>query len=73
MSSIPDLLPEILRQSVRPSPHSYVILLSHIGYLWCVAVSYRKRFFYECLTFATATLISIVYHMCDDKIICIGT
>lgn len=67
-----DLLPDILRQTSRPSPHSYVILLSHIGYLWCVLVSWKMQFFYECLTFAIATLISFLYHLCDDKIICIG-
>lgn len=61
-----------LGQDEKPDWHSYIILLSHLGYLFCTWVSYTQGLSILSLNFAFATCISILYHLCDESIVCAG-
>jgi len=62
-----------LEQLQRPSGHSLAIFVSHIGYLLSIAVAFKRNLILEGFTFVFATTISLLYHLCDEKIACIGT
>lgn len=61
-----------LRQPEKPDWHSLIILLSHLGYVVCAYISFQFGLSLESVTFSIATTISLLYHLCDEEIICIG-
>lgn len=64
------LLPFNPHQFVRPSGHSYVILLSHVSFLLCITAAVRKRLLMESVSLLFSGVISICYHVCDENFGC---
>jgi hypothetical protein len=59
-----------LFQLSRPSPHSYVVLLSHASYALTLRTAVRHRQYLELCSLALSLAISVGYHICDENVHC---
>jgi len=64
---------EHLHQHARPSPHSYVVLLSHFWFFLPIWTCHRKGLLLETVGLTTALLVSSLYHACDEGLHCAGS